>query len=84
MTIQEILDAAMKVELEIEATPPGDPGFASMVARIVELQGELERTRSVQGPLVPDSSSPPTSDEVSGAYLEKTLRDLLAAASSKR
>lgn len=84
MTIQQILDAAMRVANEIETTPPGAPEFAATVARITQLQEELERTRSVMGPLVPDSSRPPSSDEVSGVYLERTLRDLLKAASSKR
>ena len=84
MTIQELLEAAVKLEQEIEATPVGAPELAAIVARISELQGELERTRSVQGPLVPDSSSPPSPDEVSGARLEDMLRSLLEAASSKR
>jgi hypothetical protein len=84
VTIKELLDAVAAVEDEIIKTPPGAPEFASIVARIVELQGELERTRSVLGPVIPDASSPPTSDEKSADDLERALNSLLSAASSKR
>jgi hypothetical protein len=84
MTIDEIHDEAVKLEREIEDTPPGAPELGAIVARIGELRDELERTRSVQGPLVPDSSSPPSSGEVSGAYLADILHNLFEAASAKR
>ena len=84
MTIKEILDAVVAVEAEIINTPPGAPELAATVARIVDLQGELERTRSALGPLVPDASSPPTADEQSAADLERALGSLLSAANSKR
>ena len=84
MTINEIHEAAVRLEKEIEDTPPGAPELAAIVERLGELQGELDRARSVLGPLVPDSSSPPSAAEVSGGYLESTLRNLLEAASSKR
>jgi hypothetical protein len=84
MTIDEIHVAAVKLEKEIEDAPPGAPELAAIATRIGELQNELERARSVQGALVPDSSSPRSADEVSGDYLVDTLRNLLNAASSKR
>ncbi len=83
-SIDQIHDEAVTLEKEIEDAPPGAPELAAIVARIAELQGELERTRSVQGPLVPDSSSPPSAAQMSGGYLADTLRSLLKAASSKR
>jgi hypothetical protein len=84
VTIKDLLDAVAAVEDEIIKTPPGAPELASIVARIVELQGELERTRSVLGPVIPDASSPPSADEKSADDLERALRSLLSAASSKR
>lgn len=84
MTIDQIHDAAVNLEKEIEDTPPGAPELAAIVARIGELQGELERARSVLGPLVPDSSSPSSPEKVSGGYLVDMLRNLLEAASLKR
>ena len=83
-SIDQIHDEAVTLEKEIEDAQPGAPELAAIVARIGELQGDLERTISVQGPLVPDASSPPSADQVSGRYLVETLRNLLKAASSKR
>ena len=84
MTIDELHDATVAVEREIEDAPPGAPELAAAVARITELQKELERTRGALGPLVPDASSPKSGEEESAVYLERTLRSLMEAATSKR
>ncbi|MEO8261534.1 MAG: hypothetical protein ABI566_03105 [Pseudolysinimonas sp.] len=83
MKLQQILEAVMAVEQEIEVTPPGAPEFATIVSRIADLQRELERARSVLGPLIPDASRPKSADEESAASLELALRSLGQAATSK-
>ncbi|HEY4188575.1 MAG TPA: hypothetical protein VGP07_26125 [Polyangia bacterium] len=84
MTIDEILRAVMKLEDEIVGSKPGAPELQGTIARLQQLEGELERTRGLQPPLIPDASRPPTADEQSGAGLERTLHSLLAAARSKQ
>ena len=83
MTIQKLLEAVMALEKEIEDTPPGAPEFAAIVFRVAELQSELERARSVLGPLIPDASRSKSTDEESAAFLERALRSLSEAARSK-
>jgi hypothetical protein len=84
MDIQELHEATVALEREIEEAPPGAPELAAVVARIAELQDQLERARSVLGALVPDSSSPKSADEESAIYLERMLRSLMQAATAKR
>ena len=55
MTVDEIHGEVVRLEGEIEALRPGDPELAAVVARIRELEGDLERTRGALGPLVPDA-----------------------------
>lgn len=84
VTIQEILDAVMTLERDIERARVGSPDLAASIARIGELQGELERVRGMQGPLVPDASSPKSPAEQSVDDLDRALRNLLSAASAKQ
>jgi hypothetical protein len=84
MTIQEVLDAVMALEEDIEKAAPGDPELAADIARIQELEAEVRRIRSVQGPLVPDAASPPSYDERSAKQLDQALHDLMSAARSKQ
>ena len=84
MTIADILASVMALEKEISDTPVGAPEFGAIVTQIAEIQRELERTRSVQGALVPDASSSKTADEESAIDLERSLRSLMKAAEAKR
>jgi hypothetical protein len=83
MTIQEILDAVAELERQITDLPPGAPELVDVLARISDLEAELERIRGLEGPLVPDASSPPSLAEKSIADLTNALRDLRSAANSK-
>jgi hypothetical protein len=83
MTIQEIFEAVVNVETEITQREPGDPDLSLTISRIGELQRELERVRGGMGPLIPDAASPPSTDEVTAARLDKTLSNLMSAAQSK-
>jgi hypothetical protein len=84
MTIQELLEAVMKLEDEIEQASPGSPELAAAMERIRELESEIDRLRAVQGPLVPDAESPPSPDERSAVQLDHALHDLMSAARSKQ
>jgi hypothetical protein len=84
VTIPELFAAVVDVQRAIEETPPGAPELAATVARIAELRGELERTRSALGPLIPDATGPQTPDETSAADLERSLESLMKAARSKQ
>jgi hypothetical protein len=83
MTIQEILDAVAEQEREITDLPPGSPQLRDALARVSDLEAEVERQRSLQGPLVPDASSPPTLEEKSLAELAEALHSLRRAIGSK-
>jgi len=84
MTLDEILRGTMAVEERIERCAPGSPDLAAALSRLHELDGELTRTRGLQGALIPDAARPPTSDEQSAEGLSRTIRSLLAAAHSKQ
>jgi len=84
MTLDEILKNTMAVEEQIERSTPGSPDLAAAVSRLHELDGELQRTRGLQGELIPDASRPLTSDQQSAEGLGRTIRSLLAAAHSKQ
>jgi hypothetical protein len=84
VTLQSILTATGRLESEIAALSAADPELATVVAEIEELQRELARVRSAQGPLVPDAGRELSSDERSAQGLEQALKSLLAAANSKR
>jgi hypothetical protein len=84
VTLKEILDAVVAVEAEIKTAAPGSPELAAVTTRIADLQGELERTRSTMGPLVPDASTPSNADEKSAINLEHALRSLMTAANAKQ
>jgi hypothetical protein len=83
MTIQEIFEAVVNVETEITQREPGDPQLSQTIARVGELQRELDRVRGGMGPLIPDASSPPSAEEKTAAELDKTLCNLMSAAQSK-
>lgn len=84
MTLDEILRSTMTIEEEIERAAPGSPDLPDVVARLQLLRGELERTRGLQGPLIPDATRPPTDDQKSGEGLERTITSLMAAARAKQ
>jgi hypothetical protein len=84
MTIQEILDAVAEQERQITDLRPGAPELQDVLSRISGLEAEVEQMRSVQGPLVPDASSPPTLTEKSLDELAEALRNLRRAAHSKQ
>lgn len=84
MTIPEILTAVAELELQLNDLPSGAQELPDALARISDLEAELERIRSLQGPLVPDASSPPTPAEKTVTELGAALRDLRSAATAKR
>lgn len=84
MTLDEILKSTMSLEEQIERVPPGSPQLADVVARLGELRGELERTRGLQGALIPDAKRPLTDDQKSGEGLDRTITSLMAAARAKQ
>jgi hypothetical protein len=84
MDIQELLEAVMKLEDQIERASQGSPELAAAMERIRELESEIDRLRAVQGPLVPDAASPPSPNERSAAQLDQALHDLMSAARSKQ
>ena len=84
MTLDEILKGTMAVEEQIERSAPGSPDLAAAVSRLHALDGELERTRGLQGALIPDAARPLTSDQQSAEGLARTIRSLLGAAHSKQ
>ena len=84
MTLDEILKSTMRIEEQIEASAPASPELSEAVARLHELQGELERVRGLQGALIPDARRPATDNEKSAEGLERTIRSLLAAANAKQ
>jgi hypothetical protein len=84
MTIDDIHAAAVEIEREILDLAPAAPELAAVIARIRDLQGELERARATLGPLIPDAASPKSPAEQSADDLTKTLVDLLRAARAKQ
>jgi len=84
MTLDEILKSTMSIEEQIERAPPGSPDLADAVTRLQTLHGELERTRGLQGALIPDARRPLTDDQQSGEGLERTITSLMAAARAKQ
>ncbi|HVU50834.1 MAG TPA: hypothetical protein VHL80_09115 [Polyangia bacterium] len=84
MTVDEIHDQVVALEGEIAALEPGAPELAAVVARIRELEGDLERARGALGPLIPDASSPKSPAETSADDLAGALANLKRAAEAKR
>jgi hypothetical protein len=82
--LQAILDSVARLEVEVEEAQAGDPELAAVVASVIDLQGRLERARSVMGPLVPDANSEPSLEEKTAASLEQALTSILSAAEAKR
>jgi len=83
MTINEIYEQTIGIQHEITDLAPGSPELSAVIARIRELQGELERARSVLGPLVPDAKSPRGVVERTGDELADVLASLMRAATAK-
>ncbi|MEP6654993.1 MAG: hypothetical protein ABJA82_16640 [Myxococcales bacterium] len=83
MNIQEILQSVDQLSTAISDAPAGAPALNEVIARIRQLQREVEKTRGAQGALIPDTSRPPTDNEESLAGLDRALRSLLDAATSK-
>ena len=84
MTIDEIHDEVVALEREIRDVAPASPELSAVIARIRELRGELERARSVLGPLIPDAASPKSPVERSADDLDAALTSLMRAATAKR
>jgi hypothetical protein len=84
MSLDEILKSTMSIEEEIQRVPPGAPQLADVLARLTRLRGELERTRGLQGALIPDAKRPLTDDQKSGEGLDRTITSLMAAARAKQ
>lgn len=84
MTLDEILKGTMELEERIERAAPGSPDLAEVVARLTSLRGELDRTRGLQGALIPDAKRPLTDDQKSGEGLDRTITSLMAAARAKQ
>jgi hypothetical protein len=84
MDVQSLLDEVGELELQVAGAAPGDPRLAGVIARIGELERELEQMRGLAQPLVPDAARPPTAEEKSLASLERALHSIRAAAESKR
>ena len=84
MTLDEILKSTMQLEEQIERSAPASPQLSDAVSRLHQLQGELERTRGLQGALIPDAKRPLTDDQQSAEGLARTIHSLLAAANAKQ
>jgi len=84
MNLDEILRSTMSIEEQIEHARPGSPELGDALTRLRELQGELERTRGLQGALIPDAQRPLTDDQKSGEGLQRTITSLMAAARAKQ
>jgi hypothetical protein len=84
VTLDEIHDQVVALEREIVDVEPASPELSAVIARLRELQGELERTRSVLGPLVPDAASPKSPVERSADDLDAALTSLMRAATAKQ
>lgn len=82
--LQAILESVDRLATEVEEAQPGDPELAAVVASVIDLQGRLQRVRSVMGPLVPDANRKPSLDERTAAGLERALASLLSAAEARR
>jgi hypothetical protein len=84
MTIQEMLGAVLDLERDIENAPRGASELAAIISRIQALHAELDQIRALQGPLVPDASSPPSLEERTTMELSQALDDLAIAARAKQ
>jgi hypothetical protein len=82
--LQYILDSVARLGTEVEEAEPGAPELAAVVATVIDLQGRLERVRSVMGPLIPDANREPDLDEKTGVNLERALASLLRAAKARQ
>jgi hypothetical protein len=82
--LQFILDTVARLGKEVEAVEPGDPELAVVVLTVKELQGRLERVRSVMGPFIAGANREPTLDEKAAANLDRALASLLRAAQAKQ
>lgn len=83
VNIQEILQSVDQLSATISDAPAGAPALNGVIARIRQLQAEVEKTRGAQGALIPDTARAPTANEESLAGLDRALRSLLDAATSK-
>jgi hypothetical protein len=84
MTIDDIHNQTVELERRIMDVVPGSVELGDVVARIRELQDELERTRGTLGPLIPDASSPKSPEEKSADDLAVILANLMSAATAKQ
>lgn len=84
MTLDEILRSTMAIEEQIEGAASASPELEDAITRLRTLHGELERTRGLQGALIPDATRPLTDDQKSGEGLARTITSLMAAARAKQ
>jgi hypothetical protein len=84
VTIDEIHNQTVELGRTIMDVAPGSVELGDVVARIRELQDELERARGALGPLVPDAASPKSPEETSADDLAVTLANLMTAAAAKQ
>ena len=84
MDVQSLLDEVARLEIEVTDLAAGDARLSRVIARIRELQRELEKMRGMSQPLVPDAARPASSEERSEANLGSALDSLLRAAEDKR
>jgi hypothetical protein len=82
--LQVILDAVARLGKEVEEAEPGDPELAVVVLTVKELQGRLERVRSVMGPFIAGADRELSLDEKAAANLERALASLLRATEAKQ
>jgi hypothetical protein len=84
MDVQSLLDEVGQLEVEVTDLAAGDARLSQVIARIHELQRELEQMRGMSQPLIADAERPPSSEERSEANLGSALESLLRAAEAKR
>ena len=82
--LQFIHESVVRLGMEVEEAEPGAPELAAIVATVIALQGQLERVRSVMGPLVLNANRQPDPDEETADNLERALNSLRRAAEERQ
>jgi hypothetical protein len=87
MSLQSILDAVGELDRAVtelpSGLPSGDRKVRDVLARLDALDGELRQEQGLSAPLVPDAKRPTSAAEATARDLERALRSLRDAVTSK-